>query len=99
MQGVVGEGYTRVLTGESSTLPDDGTFHGKPQDYLLPHYFPKDSPAAQKVLQPSMGAYRRLLAPFQAQLALAAERVVSGAAHVARRSSMLAMTRASVNGV
>ena len=100
MQGVVGEGYTRVLTGEPQTLPDDGTFYGNTQDYLLPHYFPEGSPAAaQKVLLPSVGAYRRLLAPVQAQLALAAERVLSGAVHAARRSSTLAVTRASVNGV
>ena len=50
MQGVVGEGYTRVLNGEAHTLPNDGSFYGNPEDYSLPHYFPNDSQATHKVL-------------------------------------------------
>ena len=49
MQGVVGEGYTRVLNGEAHTLPNDGSFYGNPEDYSLPHYFPIDSQATHKV--------------------------------------------------
>ena len=97
MQGVVGEGYTRVLTGEAQALPDDDTFYGNPQDYRLPHYFPEDSPAAQKVLQPSAGAYRRLLAPAQARLALAGERAASGIAYLSHRVSMPAVGHASLS--
>ena len=62
-QGIVGEGYTRVLNGEAHTLPNDGSFHGDPTAYLLPYYFPFDSAATHKSLQPAVGAYRRLLAP------------------------------------
>ena len=60
MQGIVGEGYTRVLNGEAHSLPNDGTFYGNPVDYLLPHYFPENLPASQKLLLPARKAYRRL---------------------------------------
>ena len=30
LQGIVGEGYTRVLAGETHLLPNDGTFYGNP---------------------------------------------------------------------
>ncbi len=88
-----------MLTGEAHELPNDGTFYGNPADYRLRHYFPEDSLAAQKAQQPGMGAYRRLLAPVQAHLVLAAERAASGAAHMARRSSAPAVTHASLNAV
>ena len=61
VQGVVGEGYTRMLRGESNTLPDDGTFYGNPEDYLLPHYFPRDAPASHLLLLPARKSYRRLI--------------------------------------
>ncbi len=99
MQGVVGEGYTRVLTGGAHALPNDGTFYGNPADYRLRHYFPEDILAAPKEPQPGMGAYRRLLAPVQAQLALAAERVASRTAHMSLRRSVPAVTHASLNAV
>ena len=99
MQGVVGEGYTRVLTGEAHALPDDGAFYGNPADYRLPHYFPEDSLAAQNALQSRMGAYRRLMAPVQAQLARAARRAASGAVHLSRRSGVPAVTQTSLNAV
>ena len=86
-QGVVGEGYTRVLNGEAHTLPDDGTFYGNPSDYLLPHYFPANIPATHKTLLPSGGAYRRhLMAPVQVQddITLAAEGLDSDDIHIGR---------------
>lgn len=61
MQGVVGEGYTRVLNGEAHNLPNDGTFYGNPDDYLLPQYFPEDLPASQKLLLPARKVFRRLI--------------------------------------
>lgn len=54
MQGIIGEGYTRVLGGEGHSLPNDGTFYGNPDDYLLPHYFPENLPASQKLLLPTL---------------------------------------------
>lgn len=61
VQGIVGEGYTRMLRGESNILPDDGTFYGNPDDYLLPHYFPADVPASHLLLLPASAAHRKLL--------------------------------------
>ena len=73
MQGIVGEGYTRVLNGEGHSLPDDGTFYGNPDDYLLPHYFPHDAPASHLLLMPARKSYRKLLgAPKAATDGLAA---------------------------
>ena len=60
-QGIVGEGYTRVLNGEGHSLPNDGTFYGNPADYLLPEYFPQSLPASHKLLLPARKAYRRLI--------------------------------------
>lgn len=91
MQGIVGEGYTRVrtrLAGEAHTLPNDGSFHGDPAAYMLPHYSPFDSAATHKMLLPASSAYRRLLAPVKAAkdplLALAAGRLGAESLHVAR---------------
>ena len=56
----MGEGYTRVLNGEAHSLPNDGTFYGNPDDYLLPHYFPHDAPASHLVL-PARKSYRKLM--------------------------------------
>ena len=53
-----------MLRGESNTLPDDGTFYGNPEDYLLPHYFPRDAPASHVVhllLLPARKSYRKLI--------------------------------------
>ena len=86
-QGVVGEGYTRVLNGEAHTLPNDGTFYGNPDDYLLPHYFPANVPATHKSPLPSGGAYRRhLMARVQAQddITLATEGLDSDDVHIGR---------------
>ena len=93
----MGEGYTRVLTGKAHALPDDGTFHGKPCDYQLPHYFPEDGPAAHKV--PSAGAYRRLLAPVQAHLAATAKRMASGVMHITRHGGAPVLTHASFSSM
>ena len=60
MQGIVGEGYTRVLNGEAHTLPNDGTFYGNPDEYLLPHYFPQEAPASHLLL-PARKSYRKLM--------------------------------------
>ena len=60
MQGIVGEGYTRMLRGESNIVPDDGTFYGNPDDYLLPQYFPDSAPASHLLLLPTKTAYRKL---------------------------------------
>lgn len=57
----MGEGYTRILNGEGHSLPNDGTFYGNPDDYLLPHYFQEELPASQKLLLPTGRAYRRLI--------------------------------------
>lgn len=40
LQGIVGEGYNRVLDGIAQHYPDDGSFVGNPDDYILPSYFP-----------------------------------------------------------
>ena len=61
VQGIVGEGYTRILNGEGHSLPNDGTFYGNADDYLLPHYFPQNLPASQKLLLPARRAHRRLI--------------------------------------
>lgn len=85
MQGIVGEGYTRVLNGEVHLLPNDGTFYGSPDDYLLPGYFPKTA------LPQAHIAHRRMFAtirgPDQAEeddfLAAAAAHLDASALHVA----------------
>ena len=41
LQGIVGEGYNRVLDGTAQDYPDDGSFIGHPDDYILPGYFPR----------------------------------------------------------
>ena len=41
LQGIVGEGYNRVLDGVAQNYQDDGSFVGNPDDYLLPGYFPR----------------------------------------------------------
>ena len=61
MQGIVGEGYTRMLRGERNIMPDDGTFYGNPDDYLLPHYFPHEVPASHLLLMPARKFNRRLI--------------------------------------
>ena len=76
-QGIVGEGYTRVLNGEAHSLPDDGTFYGNPDDYLLPEYFPQAAPASHMLLMPARKSYRKLLAAPKA----ATEVSAAAAAH------------------
>ena len=61
VQGIVGEGYTRMLRGERNIMPDDGTFYGNPDDYLLPHYFPHEVPASHLLLMPARKFNRRLI--------------------------------------
>jgi len=39
VQGIVGEGYNRILDQTSQAIPDDGTFIGNPEDYQVPSYF------------------------------------------------------------
>ena len=84
MQGIEGEGYTRVLNGEAHSLPNDGTFYGSPDDYFLPSYFPKTA------LPQAHIAHKRVLAsirgPDQAEdgfLAAAAAHLDASALHVA----------------
>ena len=67
-----------MLHGESNTLPDDGTFYGNPEDYLLPHYFPRDAPASHLLLLPARTSYRKLMGAHEA----ATEGLVAAAAHV-----------------
>ena len=50
-----------MLRGESNTMPDDGTFYGNPDNYLLPHYFPRDAPASHLMLLPARKSYRKLI--------------------------------------
>ena len=78
VQGIVGEGYTRMLHGKSNTLPDDGTFYGNPEDYLLPHYFPRDAPASHLLLLPARKSYRKLMGARGA----ATDGLAAAAAHV-----------------
>ncbi len=73
----MGEGYTRVLAGEAHKLPNDGTFYGNPDDYLMSHYFPEDSAATHKVLLPSTRVYRSLMEVLQGQDSLIAAAVAS----------------------
>ncbi len=93
MQGIVGEGYTRVLNGETHLLPNDGAFYGNPDEYELTHYFPADSPATRKMLLPGGSAYRRLLTPEQAfaDLTSAAEGLAADALHTGRAGGLLAL--------
>ena len=90
LQGIVGEGYTRVLAGETHLLPNDGTFYGNPDDYELPHYFPSDSPATRKILLPGGSAYRRLLTPnhITADLTAAADSLAADALHTGRAGGL-----------
>ena len=41
LQGIVGEGYNRVLDGIAQHYPDDGSFIGNPNNYILPGFFPR----------------------------------------------------------
>ncbi len=77
-QGIVGEGYTRVLNGEAHSLPNDGTFYGNPDDYLLPEYFPQAAPASHLLLMPARKFNRRLMGVPTA----VADGFVAAAAHI-----------------
>ena len=66
-----------MLNGEGHSLPNDGTFYGNPDNYLLPKYFPEKLPASQKLLLLNRSAHRRLIeeasrALFQINFAAAA---------------------------
>lgn len=90
MQGIVGDGYTRVLNGEAHSLPNDGTFYGSPDDYLLPDYFPETA------LPQAHIAHRRMLAPIRGPdeaeeddfLAAAAAHLDASAIHVVHAGSI-----------
>lgn len=87
----MGEGYTRMLRGESNTMPDDGTFYGNPDDYLLPHYFPLDAPASHLLLLPARKPYRKLIEVPEA--------AVDGYAAAAAQLNVNALPDAGAGGI
>ena len=54
LQGILGESYARLISGES--LPNDGKFHGNEGDYEVEDYFvPLAAPSRNNVLRASAG--------------------------------------------
>ena len=81
-----------MLAGETHLLANDDTFHGDPDEYKLPNYFPSDRPATRKMLLP-IGRYRHLLTPdhLTADLIAPAGSLAAGALHTGHAGSLLVL--------
>ena len=79
MQGIIGEGYGRMLSGEGQE-PDDFKFHGRDADYLMQAYF--SAGHAHDVFgaaaAPGMSRKRRLVERVQVAFPLAFSSTGSG---------------------